>query len=185
MAASGGTRPASANLMTAYVMLQGSSPVCRGVACGYHGRAVGCSRLPVAGSRRRHDRGHRRRGGDGRAPGGAAAAATDNTAGLLARCNAGSQDAFTAKMHATASRLGRTGPRPPPEGQSGSRHESDGRLKGHPSAMTGRPRPRTASPADRAGARREPCCPARVPNRPRRRTAARSARAPETPRNGK
>ena len=34
---------------------------------------------------------------------------TDNTAGLLARCNAGSQDAFTAKMHATASRLGRTG----------------------------------------------------------------------------
>jgi D-alanyl-D-alanine carboxypeptidase len=58
---------------------------------------------------------------------------TDNTAGLLARCNAGSQDAFTAKMHATASRLGRTGPRPrPPDGQSGSRHESEGRLKGHP-----------------------------------------------------
>jgi hypothetical protein len=28
---------------------------------------------------------------------------TDNTAGLLAQCNAGSRDAFTAKMHATAS----------------------------------------------------------------------------------
>ena len=39
---------------------------------------------------------------------------TDNTTGLLARSNAGSQDAFTAKMHATAGRLGRTGPRPLP-----------------------------------------------------------------------
>jgi hypothetical protein len=34
--------------MTAYVILQDHPLPAGGVASGYHGRAVGCSRLPVA-----------------------------------------------------------------------------------------------------------------------------------------
>ena len=116
MAASGGTKPASPDLMTAYVILQ-DHPLSAG------------GRVRISRSSRRMQPAYPSQARDGDtivaiAAGEAMAErhaleallppSTDNTAGLLARCNAGSRDAFTAKMHATASRLGRTRPRPPP-----------------------------------------------------------------------
>jgi serine-type D-Ala-D-Ala carboxypeptidase (penicillin-binding protein 5/6) len=102
--------------MTAYVILQDHPLSAGGSRPDITVEPSDAARLPVAGSRRRHDSGHA--AGEAMAERHALEAllppSTDNTAGLLARCNAGSQDAFTAKMHATASRLGRTGPRPPP-----------------------------------------------------------------------
>jgi D-alanyl-D-alanine carboxypeptidase (penicillin-binding protein 5/6) len=112
MAASGGKKPASPNLMTAYVILQDHPLSARGSRPDITVEPSDAAAYPS----------HARDGDTIVAIAGAEAMAephaleallppsTDNTAGLLARCNAGSQDAFTAKMHAAASRLARTGP---------------------------------------------------------------------------
>jgi D-alanyl-D-alanine carboxypeptidase (penicillin-binding protein 5/6) len=100
-----------AKLMTAYVVLQDPPLPRGGPGPGHHGRAVGGSRIPVAGARRRLAGGRRRREAisERHALEALLLPSADNMAWILTRWDADSQNAFAACMNAVARRLGMIG----------------------------------------------------------------------------